>query len=312
LAACSAVVTELIHRGRAAITWESNLPEFLLFVGALGALAINPTPFPYNLVNVVPYLFLLAFRYASGVFPTLWEQRNLRPVFIGVIAFAHVTPFLSSTHRHWARVNWRQERLMTLSEELTEPNADLVYDGIGMVPTRRTIHFQWYLHSLNIERFLDGSLPCVSQMLAARPPAVFIPSYRTDWLGKDDHEFIKDRYVPLADDFWVLGKVLPEGGGTFEIFHPGRYRISTLKGSDLKDTYELGVKGVMIPEDPGTLTATLDGEPLCDKPVQLTVGVHRLECSTNCQPTVVWMGPKLNRVHRIGPGDHRALFVNWY
>ena len=201
---------------------------------------------------------------------------------------------------------------MTLAEDLTEPCHDRVYDGVGMVPTRRSVHFQWYLHSLNIDKFLDGSFASVREMLCARPPSVFIPSYRTDWLGEDDNEFIKDRYVPLADDFWVLGKVLPEGGGTFEIFHPGRYRISTLKGSDLKDTYELGVKGVMIPEDPGTLTATLDGEPLCDKPVQLTVGVHRLECSSNCQPAVVWMGPKLNRVHRIGPGDHRALFVNWY
>jgi hypothetical protein len=100
----------------------------------------------------------------------------------------------------------------------------------------------------------------------------------------------------LADDFWVLGKVLDAGGGTFEIYHPGRYRISTLKGSDLADTYPGGMKGLMTPEDPGRVSGTLDGVPISDHPVEL----------------VVWMGPRLDRVHRLGPGDHRALFVNWY
>jgi hypothetical protein len=201
---------------------------------------------------------------------------------------------------------------MSLAEDLTEPKIDPVYDGIGMVPTRRPVHFQWYLHSLNIQRFLDGSLPSVSQMLAARPAAVFIPNYRTDWLSTADHDFIRERYVSFADDFWVLGKILPKGGGTFEVFHPGRYRISTLKGSDLADTYELGVKGVMTPEDPGTLAATLDGMPLSNRPMLLSVGTHKLECSAEVEPAVVWMGPHLDRVHRIGPGDHRQLFVNWY
>lgn len=127
-----------------------------------------------------------------------------------------------------------------------------------------------------------------------------------------DHDFIRERYVSVADDFWVLGKVLPVGGDTFEIYHPGRYRISTLKGSDLADTYPSGMKGVMTPEDPGDISGTIDGIPISKRPVELAVGQHRIECATNCQPAVVWMGPRLDRVHRLGPGDHRALFVNWY
>ncbi|HZR19565.1 MAG TPA: hypothetical protein VFE51_19925, partial [Verrucomicrobiae bacterium] len=127
-----------------------------------------------------------------------------------------------------------------------------------------------------------------------------------------DHDFIKQRYVPIADDFWVLGKTLSAGGGTFEVYHRGRYRVSTLKGSDLDGTYALGLKGIMTPEDPGTLQGTLDGAPLTNKPIELCEGTHRIECGTDCQPAVVWMGPKLDRIHRIGPGDHRQLFVNWY
>jgi len=201
---------------------------------------------------------------------------------------------------------------MRLAEDLTDPTRDRVYDGIGMVPSRRSIHFNWFLHSLNIQSFVNGSGPKVSEMLAARPAAVLIPSYRTDWLPEEDHVFIKSRYVALADDFWVLGEVLPTGGGTFEIFHPGRYRVSTLQGSDLADTYPLGMKGLVAPEDPGTLGGTLDGVPLSNHPVELAAGQHRIECAADCQPTVVWMGPRLDRAHRIGPGDHRALFYNWY
>jgi hypothetical protein len=201
---------------------------------------------------------------------------------------------------------------MTLTEDLTDPACDPVYDGIGMVPTRSAVCFHWYLHSLNINTFLDGTGPHVSDILASRPAAVFIPSYRTDWLSDRDHDFVRERYVSLADDFWVLGKVLPTGGGSFEIFHPGRYRISTLKGSDLAGTYELGIKGLMTPEDGGKLAATIDGVGLADRPVQLAAGIHRVECAANCQPAVVWVGPRLNRVHRIGPGDHRVLFYNWY
>src|SRR5262249_1524118 len=150
-----------------------------------------------------------------------------------VIVFANFIPFGLATMRHLERRNLRQESLMSFAEDLTDPKHDPVYDGIGMVPTRPTIHFRWYLHGLTVQDFIKGSGPRVREMLAARPAAVFIPSYRTDWLPEEDHKFIREHYVSLADDFWVLGKVLPGGGGTFEISHPGRYRISTLEGSDL-------------------------------------------------------------------------------
>jgi len=311
-AAGAATVGHALHRGFRAPGWNGLFPEFLLFAGCLAALAINPTPYPYNLVHVVPYAFILSFRYVDSLGAEIWGRAQLRPVLIGVLVFAHLTPFAVATQRHLSRLNWRQERLMSLAEDLTDPANDRVYDGIGMVPTRLSIHSNWYLHGLNIQSFLDGSVCRVSEMLSARPPSVFIPSYRTDWLAESDHDFVTNHYVPLADDFWVLGKVLGQGGGTFEITHGGRYRISTLKGSDLNNTYELGVKGAVTPEDPGTLSGVLDGQPICNLPVELTVGTHRLECSTNCQPAVVWVGPHLDRIHRIGPGDHRALFVNWY
>jgi hypothetical protein len=311
-AAAFSVAADLFRRGKAVLTWHSHLPELLVVLGALCALAVNPTPFAYNLVHVVPYAFVFVFRYMASIWDDIWSQIHFRPLVIGILIFAHLVPFGIATRRHLDHLNWRQERLMSLAEDLTDPKCDPVYDGIGMVPTRPSIHYQWLLHSLNIQNFLKGPGPRVREMLAARPAAVIIPSYRTDWLSDEDRDFMQERYVPLADDFWVLGKVLSPGGGTFEIFHPGRYRISTLKGSDLDGTYPTGWEGLTTPEDKGTLSGTLDGVPLTGRPVELAVGKHRIETSAESLPAVVWIGPHLDRIHRINPGNHRVLFYNWY
>jgi hypothetical protein len=159
---------------------------------------------------------------------------------------------------------------------------------------------------------IKGSGPQVRDMLAARPAAVVIPNYRTDWLPEADHAAIRERYVALADDFWVLGKVLPAGGGTFQIFHPGRYRISSLRESDLAEESPGGLGRLPAPSDITSFTATLDGMPVSSGPVELAVGSHRIVSKPDCQPAVVWVGPKLDRVGRLSQSDHRLLFANWY
>jgi hypothetical protein len=200
---------------------------------------------------------------------------------------------------------------MRLAEDLTDPAKDPVYDAIGMVPTRRSIDFHWYLHGLNMY-LVRAPGHHVRDMLAARPAAVFIPSYRTDWLPPEDHDFIQHRYVPLADDFWVLGTVLPAGGGTFDIVHAGRYRIASLQYSDIAGTGPECPAGRSAQEEEGLFTGLLDGMPLPSRPVELSMGRHRIEAARDCQPTVVWIGPRIDRVHRLSNGMHQTLFVNWY
>ena len=153
--------------------------------------------------------------------------------------------------------------------------------------------------------------------LAARPPAVLIRSYRTDLLSDEDHEFIRDWYVPLADDFWVLGKMLPAGGGEFEIRHPGRYHVAPREVSNLDGTYDDSLKALFEGRGKAAVepdfVATLDGVKLTNRTtVELTVGTHRLETTSACTPTVVWAGPRLKQPPQIGEGSHRELFVNWY
>ena len=306
-AASLTLLTELRRGAKAPLTWNSFWPEAFLFGIAFIALTVNPNPYPYNLLHLVSYGYLLAWRYASVRWRDTLQSPTLAPALAGLLVFAHLVPFGSATSRHWHWTNFRQEKLMRLAEQLTDPVRDSIYDAIGMVPTRPCIDF--HLCSSNIRGFQDDSVRGAGDNL---PAAVLISSFRTDWLSEAAHAFIRDHYVSLADDFWVLGKVLPKGGGSFEISRPGRYRISSLQGSDLAGTYPEGLKGMLTPEDKGTLSGSLDGLPMSDGAVELSVGKHLIETATPDQAAIVWMGPKLERAHRLSPADHRALFVNWY
>lgn len=281
----------LRRRGKAAPSWDSSLPEGGLFCGAFIVLVINPTPYPYNLLNLVPYGFLLAFRSAEDIVKDIQSRPQLIPFAWSIFIFAHLAPFCIATARHLEWTNARQRQLMSLSESLTDPSADAVYDAIGMVPSRPSISYHWYIQSLNKSKFTDGTWPPVRDMLARNPAAVLIPSYRTDWLSQEDHDFVGRHYVALSDDFWVLGQVLPARGGAFEIIHSGRYRLSCLKGSDLPGAPEGGASAAAV---------------------ELAVGPHEIKTKDDCHPTVVWVGPSLDRIGPLAQADHRSLFVNWY
>lgn len=279
-----------------ALTWEGSAPEVALVLGALSLLWVNPTPFPYNLVNLVPFLYLLAFRFAVQLWPMARMDARHLPLAAGIILFTHLVPFASATWRHLDWTNDRQVLLMRAAEAMTDPARDPVYDGTGMVPTRETIGRQWYLHSLNMQAMLDGTTPSVAEMLRQTPAPVLIRNYRSRWLPESDQRYIAGHYIPLADDFLVLGQALPEGGGTYKVLHPGRYRLYAMVDGTLQ-------------EIPG---ATLDGQPAGKQPVALTPGAHEIRCPPDIRPVVLWVGPNLHGVPNLGDGDHRRLFVNWY
>jgi hypothetical protein len=307
LAACISVTVGLIRSFKASFTWNGYLPEALLFLGALGDLFLNPNPYPYNLLQLIPYAFLLAFLYCFDLWLKIRNVPLLKPIAVAILIFTNFVPFIMATARHLDMTNARQKTLMNTAEALTDPVKDPVYDGIGMVPTRLSVHHQWYLHSLNL-RFLKMPGFQIHEILAARPAAVVIFSYRTDWLPKEDKDFIRDRYISLADDFSVLGTTLPAGGGSFEIFHPGRYCVVPVASLS---TQAVATNSAAASTN-GFTAGSLDGVVLSNRPIQLDVGTHRIETSSNAAPAIVWVGPTLDQVPHLGPGDHRFLFVNWY
>jgi hypothetical protein len=305
----------LMRDRQAALNWDGILPEVLLLGIALTALFINPNPYPYNLLHVVPYAFLVAFRYGAILWKQIPKGSALTPLAVSVIIFTHVVPFGVATHRHWSMPNFRQEQLMNLTEDLTDPEKDTVFDGIGMVPTRNIRDARSFIHGQSVINLINGSGPHIRDILAANPPSVIIPSYRFNWLPQEDQDFIAQRYVTMADDFLVLGTLLPAGGGTFQVFHSGRYRITSAAGSNIIGTYALpkDIKDALAPEQQQLAFAgSVDGVPLKGRPVELSVGTHRIECGPDQRAAVVWVGPHLDEVPRM-PGQNRhLLFVNWY
>ena len=92
--------------------------------------------------------------------------------------------------------------------------------------------------------------------------------------------------------------------------HAGRYRISSLEGSDLAGPYPGGLGMLKAPVEEGSLVGTVDGIPLSKRPMEPEVGTHRIETGPGCKAAVVWMGPRHDRAFRLGDSDHRFLFVN--
>ncbi len=289
-------LNRVCKQGRAALSWSGDAPEVFLCLGSLFVLWVNPTPFPYNLVNLVPFAYIAGFRFALPWAVRAWEVGAPRAILLGLLAFGHFGPFFAATLRHNDWTNTRQRSLMRLAEAMTDPATDRVYDAVGMVLTRASIGYHWYLHSLNLEAFAQGKRPSVSQMISERPAAVVIPNYRTDWLPESERAFLAERYIPLADDFWVLGGCLPAGGGTYLVRHPGRYIILGIQG------------GKVAPIQGGTVA----GQGIPGGPIHLAAGPVEVRSPSGVVPLVVWVGPHLGSLPQVGPGDHQRLFVNWY
>lgn len=276
--------------------WAGWLPEAVLLLIAFGGLLVNPTPFPYNLVNVTPFAFLLAYGFAGPRVSGWTQAPGAMALGGGLLLFTWFVPFGQATWRHFAMTNDRQERLMSLAESMTDPMRDRVFDATGMVVSRKSIHFQWYLHSLNLASFSAARGTDIPSLLQARPASVIIPNYRTDWLRKVDWDFIKSRYLPLADDFWVLGTVIKQGGGDCKIHHPGRYLL-------------LGLEDGRI----GPLSkGEVDGRPIGPKPIWLETGSHMVNSGSSVQAIILWVGPNLDSIPKLDSGNHQLLFQNWY
>jgi hypothetical protein len=297
---------ELRRKGRAAASWNGVLPEALLLLAAIAAVFVHPGTYPENLLNLAPFTFLFAFRHVSGWLKQVDHPDQWFPVLAGLLVFVHLVPFGAAVQRERLHINSEQERLMTLAETLTDPAKDTVFDLAWLVPTRPAAGVTSLRDPVN-------SSSAGSEPARIPPPAVIIPNFRTDQLAKTNRNFIRDHYVTVGDDFLVLGNVLPTGGGTFEIVHPGRYRVSALAASDLDGTYRADMTGYLesaksAHEPP--LRATLDGEPLPARPLVLAAGTHRLESAVAGPAVIEWVGPQLDRLPRLGPSNHRFLFAN--
>jgi len=313
-AALVALALDLRTRGRTALSWDSTLPEGLLCGLAFFVFAVNPAPSPYQYLYLVAFAFLLAARFVSNLWHKVTALDVALPLVCGIVLFAYFVPFVVAVkERNLNLTNLRQEGLMQLAEQMTAPGKDFVYDEAGLVPTRRSAQYELAVWNQNISA--ADQIRSLRDIFAVQPPSVIIVGNSFDNISKDDYDFIHGHYVPLAEDFWALGKILPIGGGAFEVIHPGRYQITSADASNIRGTY-VSPKNLMETSEPQAkfppLIGTLDGIAFDGKPVELAAGNHEFKCASGTHPAVAWLGPHLDRIQRMSPGDRHELFVKGF
>lgn len=311
--ALAALAMDLRSRGRTAVSWDGELPDGLLFILAFLVYVLNPTPPPYQFLYLVAFAFPLAARFVSKLWNKIPARDMALPLICGLVLFGHFVPFILAIQRNLSVTNYRQEGLMQLAEQMTAPGKDFVYDEAGLVPTRRSAQYEMAVWN-QITPAAD-QIRSLRDVFASQPPSVIVAGSSFDELSKNDYDFIRAHYVPIADDIWTLGKTLPPGGGTFEAIHPGRYQITSAEASNIRGTYpppkNLMESMAPVPKFP-PLTGTLDGAAFDGKPVQLEVGNHQFDCASATRPAVAWLGPQIDRIPRLNPGDRHDLFVKWH
>ena len=289
---CWIVVREIRKTGiRAFLRWQGRAPELALFLMALGVLLANPTPFPYNLVLVVPQAFIAVMSLRGDLLAALRRAPKAAILFLPGLGLVHGLTWWTATSRHLSMTNERQLVLIDAAESLTDPAQDGVFDGSGLVNARRPVGFHWLIHTFTIRNFSNGTFPSIRETLSRQPSPVFIPNYRTDWITPEDQQFMKRHYIALSDDFWVLGGYVPPSGGEWTCLHKGRYFLRPESGSG-----PVSVDG--IPQAPGVAS--------------LSQGSHEIRGADKGGVWVVWLGPTRMVPPVLAPGSHRHVFVNWY
>jgi hypothetical protein len=267
------------------------VPEWAFLCLCTLVLLVNPTPFPYNLVLLVPAIFIGAARAGMKLAPALASWRYawiLAPALVGF----HVLPWLYSNARHFRMTNWRQVEVMRMAESLTDPARQRVFDGSGLIPFRDPVSRDWLLHTFTIQGFWNGSVKPLRQQLAQVETPVILTSYRTSWLPEEDWAFLRAHFRPLAGDFAVLGFIRQDKAFTWEALATGRYAL------------------VLLPSGQGG-EAWMDGQSLHPGIVHLAKGPHDFRFQACQGARLTWVGPYRESEPDL-PEAAMPLFVNWY
>lgn len=288
LAALVVTVAWLIGpRGRRVLHAKDGglLPELIWCLAGWGALLVNPTPFPYNLVLLVPQGAVLLIRTLSSVQGAVLPRNVL-----ALLGLVHLMTWANATSRHLDATNDRQMQLIDLAEALTDPHLHRVLDGAGLVASRLPPGPKWLIHMLTLPSFANGTFPPFRAQLSSSSTPVVILSYRVASLAPEDRAFITTHYVPLAGDFWVAGVERRNSAASWDCLVEGRYFV------------EVEGEGAVL----------LGDVPLKTGIMQFARGEHQLRVADEASVRIYWLGPTVDGPLRIPPGEPQAVFVNWY
>lgn len=269
------------RHGRAA--WAAT--PALLF--SLAYVALNPTFYPYNFVDVAPFWAI-----AAGLALAELEVRAgrlgmlLAIVALAVIPAARFVKLLRPTLGDQLAVN-------RFAAAVTAPG-DRVFDGSGLILTRRGPR-QWRLHSLMVPRYWAGEFSLASE-LTRQPVRLFVPSYRTSWLTPSDAAFVERAFPRFRGMLGVAGWVVRR-----DDFRDGAAPAFLVSG---------GPHAIVAADPTVGHHVLLDGEPYRG-PRQLAPGRHRIAWTGDGPPppwlALVWSPPGMNRALEELPEELRLF-----
>jgi hypothetical protein len=304
VAGCSAILLLIKRDGFKSQTWSGCAPEAALMLLAITVSLIHPAGFRSGLIFFVPSAFLFAWRYLSREVANVQLPASTLIPIVSVLVFAHALPFgRAIQHLRNSRI-LRQERLMLVSETLSDKEKDWVFDGAGMLPTRAAIDPRIQVNS-------EKGLAVFKGRFGTNPPVIIVPGIPKEKMPPELVKSISSNYVALSEDFWLLGQVLPEHGGTFEVLHAGKYHIGPLRGSRILGTYKTTAEELMHPVSDPPLIGTIDCESLPGKPVFLSKGKHTISSGSQGEIAVIWLGPQSTEVPMLADGQSKQVFFNW-
>lgn len=266
-------VFRILRLPKVGLDWLSSTPEFLLFLWTMVLLGVNPNPFPYNVLTIVAVGCMAACTYLVETLPSLNFRQETGPLLLGVVLMTQAVPFLVQVEALLEVNNDRQSILMDCATDLTDPARDVVYDGAGLVPTRRSLGYYWFVNIMNVQRYRSGAIPTFRSEAAHDAPAVILPTYRLSYLEPEDIQFIRANYLALAGDFLILGDASKNTDRSWICLHAGRYNVILPKGAP-KDSW-----------------LRLDDQPVNPGIRFFSKGPHHIEASNAAAPTILWVGP---------------------
>ena len=257
-------------RGRLPAHTATTL-AFLFFT--LSAAAVNPVPYPYNLVWMTPAVLFAGVAGAHWLIQrTPWCRAPLAGALLVVLSVAQFASQLERDgylHRSWDA----QLKLIDAAESLTAPT-DPIFDGVGMVCTRPPATRDWILHSVFRSEYESGAREQLRDLIARVAPPVLIGGhYRFNWLSDADRAAIAAHYLGISNQLWVLGAQTDGGEQQIQILRAGRYQV--------------------LEREPAPGALQIDGQPRSTgEVIWLPAGPHQVSGATS----IVWLGPSASEL----------------
>jgi hypothetical protein len=202
LATLCGLLVELARRGRAARHAGVALFAWVLFA----SLWINPFPFPYLHVTVLPALALVvALRFVDHLENWQWARaplrRDLAAALLVLACAATSVPRMAS---RFDSLQARQLETLAEVQRVTTPD-DTVFDLTGLY-FRRDAYPVWVMTGPMLARYFAGEFPKMLPYFTERAPMAVMLNYRTRTLEGAERRFLLGNYIHQDGPLFVHGR----------------------------------------------------------------------------------------------------------